>query len=427
MTVFWGLAALMVGVALWGLLPPLARRQAAAIDAPPDENAGNLTVLREQLAQIDAERAAGALDEAQHRRARDELERRVIDEERAVRPPTPPGPARATAWTVALAVPLIAVAGYLWLGAPAALKGAGDGALAGGRTPTPQEVEAMVDQLARRMQAEPGDPKGWAMLGRSYLALQRFDDAAAAYARAVALRPEDASLLADHADALAMAQGQDLSGEPTRLVERALQIDPAHLKALALAGSAAMSRKDFPAAIAYWQRALQQLPAGSELATAIEGSIAEAQALAGPGPGPARAAAASAAAVSSTPATPSGALAPPGAAATLGGRVSLAPALAARVQPGDTVFIVARAASGPRMPLAILRRTASDLPIAFTLDDSLAMSPQWRLSNVEQAVVSARVSRSGDATPRSGDLIGQGTTVRIGTTGLAIVIDAVQP
>lgn len=433
MIAFWLFAALMIGAALWLLVPPLARRPRAS--SVLDENAGNLVVLREQLAQIDVEHAGGALDEAQHRRARDELERRVIDEERTARQGAKPGPATGTAWALAVVLPLFAVAAYSWLGAPQAVlssrSAGGDAAAADRNTPSPQEVEAMVEKLAQRMRAEPGDPRGWAMLGRSYAALQRFDQASAAYAKAVALKPDDAQLLADYADALAMTQGQSLVGAPAQLIERALQADPANLKALALAGSAAMERKDYAAAVAYWQQALQKVPPGSELANAIEGSLKEAQA-AVPSklPADAKAPATGATVAQAAPTVPAAAAPAVSAAASatqVSGRVSLAPALAARVQPGDTVFIFARAADGPRMPLAIVRRNASEMPIAFSLDDSMAMSPGMKLSNFPMLVVAARISRSGDAMPRSGDLQGQSGPVRAGSAGLEIVIDSVQP
>lgn len=422
---FWVFAAVLAGLALWIIVPALTRSGSDA--AALDEGAGNLAVLREQLAQANADFAGGAIDAAQHALARRELERRVLEEEGAVERGARRGPARRTALALAVGLPLFAVALYGLLGQPAALLPQRPGASAAPNADgaSQQDVEAMVDKLARRMQAEPGDPKGWAMLARAYAALQRFDDASAAFAKAVALAPDDGQLLADYADALAMTQGQNLAGEPTALVERALKADPDNLKALALAGSAAMERKDFAAAVAYWQRALKRVQPGSELATAIERSLNDAQAAAAQAPAGTAAAQPAAAGAASSPgvAVASGA----SAAGIVSGRVRLAPALAARVQPGDTVFIFARAVDGPRMPLAIVRRTAADLPAAFTLDDAQAMSAETRLSKFAQVVVAARISRSGDAMPRSGDLQGQSGPVAVGSTGLDIVIDHVQP
>jgi len=445
-------AALLAGLALWFMLPPLLRSHSRVAPQDDDEAASNLSVLREQLAQADAELASGGIDAAQHRLARSELERRVLEEEVAAgNSIADRRPAAKTAWTLVVVLPVFAVATYVWLGQPAAISGSNSAQRTAGSGgpqdrpaagPSQQEVEAMVEKLAQRMQAEPGDPKGWAMLARSYAALQRFPEAVSAYAKAVALMPDDAPLLADYADALAVTQGQSAAGEPTRLIERALKADPNNLKALALAGSAAMERQEFATAVGYWKQALQKVPPGSELANAIEGSMNEAQEAAKAAPASALALPASETKVAQAPQAPQVAPAaplapkvpaPPAVAAAtasagkVSGRVTLAPALAARVQPGDTVFIFARAAEGPRMPLAILRQKASELPITFTLDDSTAMSPEMKLSKFANVVVSARISRSGDAMPRSGDLQGQSGPVKVGSAGLEIVIDSVQP
>ena len=410
-------AALLAALALRLLLAPLLRpgdrtAAGAAVDA---ERSGNLRVLREQLAQVDADLAAGALDAAQHGRARAEIERRVLEEEgpadAGAGGAAAPGQARRTAWAIGLVLPAAALAGYLWLGAPQAVRVAPQaGAPAAEHGPSAQEVDAMVQRLADRLAANPGDGEGWAMLARSYAALERFAQASEAYARATALLPADAALLADYADALAMKQGQSLAGEPTRLIERALAIDARNLKALALAASAAMERKDFPAAVAYWQQAMQQVPPGSEQALAIARSLAEAQA-----------------GLRSVPGAPAASAASQPVAASLRGEVRVSPALAARVRAGDTLFVYARAAEGSRVPLAILRRSAADLPMTFTLDDSHAMSPQARLSQADSVVVLARISRSGQATPASGDLQGQAGPVAPGSAALVVVIDTVLP
>ena len=201
-----------------------------------------------------------------------------------------------------------------------------------------------------------------------------------------------------------MLQGQRADGEPTRLIEQALALDPNNLKALALAGTAALERKDAAAALRYWTRARELAPQGSDFAAGLDRSLEVARG-----------------------GSPSVAQVPPAAAASVQGVVSLAPALAARVEPGDTVFIYARAAKGPRMPLAIIKRKASELPMAFTLDDSTAMSSDSKLSGTAQLIIMARVSRSGQAMPQSGDMMGQLGPVSPGATGLALTIDSVQP
>ncbi len=416
MTVFWILAAGLTVLALCLLLPALLRTRPDAV-VRTDASQANLTILRAQLAQLDAEHAAGSLDADQHRSARAEIARRVLDEEAVAAPPRRAGAARTTALSVGLAVPLFALVGYGFLGNRDALS-ARPAVAAPEAEVTPQQVTAMVESLAKRMQQRPDDPVGWTLLARAYGALQRFPEASQAYARAVDLSPKDAQLLADHADVLAMLQNRSVSGEPARLVAQALQIDPKNLKALALAGSAAFEQKDFALAITRWTLARQLAPADSEFAAGLDSSIAEARALAAGGV---------AVAPASAPSVPATATASTKSSAAVTGRVTLAPALAARVAPTDTVFIFARAADGPRMPLAILKRQVSDLPITFTLDDSQAMSPEMKLSKFASVVVGARISKSGQATPTAGDLTGQSKPLAAGGPAIELVIDSVQP
>ena len=400
MTIFLLVAAAMIAVAVACVLVPLlARRAGGGLAA----EAANLAVLRDQLAELDADVARGVLAQDNHQQARAELERRALDESKDES--VAMEPARASAWTAAVlaaGIPVGAVLFYLVVGTPAALLQRGEG-----HEITQERVEQMVAGLAARLEKAPDDPEGWRVLGRSYTVMGRYPEAARAYERATALVPGDAELLADYADALAMAQDRTMAGKPLELVNRALEIDPNQWKALALAGTAAFERKNYKQAIAYWERLRKALPAGSGMEDSVEASIAEARALAGAKSAP----------------RPKVAASPK----TVGGRVSLAPALAARAAPTDTVFIFARAASGPPMPLAVLRRTVRDLPLEFTLDDTMAMAPNLKLSDFPEVIVGARVSRSGSATPQSGDLRGQSKPVKVGTTGIAIIIDNAAP
>jgi cytochrome c-type biogenesis protein CcmH len=314
-----------------------------------------------------------------------------------------------------MTVPVLALALYGWVGNPQAIMGHG---MSESDSVSQAQIEAMVAQLAQRLENPPAgqapDPQAWEMLARSYASMQRFAQADRAYLRARDLAPGNAQLLADHADVLAVMQGQSAAGEPTRLIERALAIDPVNLKALALAGTAAFERKDAAAAVDYWTRAKALATPNSDFAAGLDRSleVARAELKGAPLPQP-----------SATPATAS----VPSAAKAIQGVVTLAPALAAKVAPGDTLFIFARAAEGPRMPLAILKRQASELPLKFTLDDSSAMSKEMTLSRAPQVTVQARISRSGNAIPQPGDLLGQVGPVAPGATGLTITIDSVQP
>ncbi len=339
--------------------------------------------------------------------------------------PTAARPSPTLVGIVAAAVVAVAVSGYLWKGSPdyARQASAVAGREAAKPTGTPTELEqiaAMVDQLAARMKERPGDAEGWTMLARSYTVLGRFAEAAPAYAKAIALQPSSPGLLADYADVLIAANDGRESAASNELIAHALALDAHHPKALALAGTAAYDRGDYAGAAAQWQRLAAALPPGSEVVQQVEASVAEARQKAGlapAAPGPAPAAQAGATAV--PPAGPS-----IGAGKSVSGTVSLAPGLAAQTAPGDTVFVFARA-PGSRMPLAVRRATVAELPLSFTLDDSMAMSPAARLSGAAEVVVGARVSKSGNAIPQPGDLAGEAAPVAPGASGIAVQIGTV--
>ncbi len=249
----------------------------------------------------------------------------------------------------------------------------------------PDKTADMAASLAARLAANPGDAEGWAMLARTYGALGRFGEAADAYARLAALLPDDAQVLADRADVLAMAR-RSFEGEPEKLVARALVLDPDNAKALAIAGNIAFERQDYAGASEKWQRLLAVAPESS-MARALADRIAEAGAKGKGAPPPAPQ--------------------PPAAAAArsvVSGRVELDPAVKDRVAPGETVFIFVRAAEGPHAPLAARRARVRDLPLDFAFTDADSLSPERKLSAVPAFVVVARISRSGDTAAGSDDI-----------------------
>ena len=401
MTLFVVLGTLLVAGALLFVVPPLVRRTA---QPGASREAVNAAVYRDQLRELEADLQAGTLAPDQHDKARREIEARLAadlgtNEAQAKSPVS----ARGAALALGLAVPICALAVYLTVGNPRALTPQPEeGAAPHGMSA--QQFETMVGRLAARLKDNPEDAEGWMMLGRSYAVLGRFGDSSEAYAKAVARVPNDAQLLADYADSLAMAQGRTLSGEPEKLIKRALAVDPNNVKALVLAGTAAFDRNDRAGAIRYWERALGVLPAASEMAQRVRASIAEAGGSAGK-------------TQVARPAQAQG-------SARISGIVKLDPRLAGKVGPDDTVFIFARATEGPRMPLAILRRQGRDLPVQFTLDDSMAMAPQMKLSAFPSVVVGARVSKTANANASPGDLQGLSPAVKVGATDVAVTIDS---
>jgi cytochrome c-type biogenesis protein CcmH len=222
--------------------------------------------LSEQLQRLRAAHASGALAEADYSQARAPLERQLVD--LLIAEPLPAAPRRLRPWLGAGlgGVLLLAVAagGTWWTRTPAPMVAA-PAAAASAAAPGQEQIVAMVEGLAARLKQQPDDAAGWAMLGRSYMALNRPADALAAYRAALKLKPKDAGALADVADLLALTQGSQLDGEPTRLIEQALAIDPDHLKALALAGAAAYNRGDFKAAVRHWDRVVSIGPADNPM------------------------------------------------------------------------------------------------------------------------------------------------------------------
>lgn len=424
MPLFWTLAALLVAATLATLLWPLLRRATRA-DAP-DADLATLTVFRDQKRALDAEQAAGTIDAIEYDAALAQLTRRVAEESSDVLPKAASSQ-QPRAWPVALIlatlIPVAALLLYQRLGNPGATAVA---AVAAGHEVTEQQVAAMVDGLAQRLKQRPDDANGWVLLAHSYQALDRFPEAADAYAHAAALIKDDANLLADYADALAMAQGRKLAGQPAALIERALAIDPRQKKALALAATVALEARDLPTSLVYWRRLAAELTPGSEEAQQVAGFIADISAQSLTKFADAKAAQRPVASPSTT--NPAPATAPVQTrAGAVSGRVDLAPAFAAKVAFSDTVFIFARAAEGSRMPLAILRIPARELPKDFRLDDSMSMAPGVKLSDSPAVVVEARISKSGGALPQPGDLFGRTAPVKPGTADLRIVIDQVVP
>ena len=436
MLLFWSIATLLVALTLGMLLWPLLRARQVAV--APDDDTAAIAVYRDQKRALDAECAAGAITTAERDAALAELARRISEDVVATGQAPAPSPASAAgtaapapkrAWALALVlvllVPAAAFTLYQRLGTPVAATAADGGT---GHEMSERQIAAMVESLAQRLKQHPDDANGWVLLAHSYQALERFTEAADAYARADALIPNNASLLADYADTLAMAQGRKLEGAPAVLIQRALAIDPKHKKALALAGTVTLETHDLDASIAYWRRLAAELPVGSDEARQVADVIAEVDAAKREGKGssvaPSERAAATAppASVPSAPRVGTGATGP-----AIAGRVDLNAALASKVALNDTVFIFARAAEGPRMPLAVLRIPAKELPRDFSLDDSMSMAPGVKLSATPSVIVEARISKSGNALPQPGDLFGRSAPLKPGATGVRITIDQVVP
>ena len=439
MTIFILASLAMAAIALAILTRPYWQRPASpASETLPTAPATGTAALREQIRQLDALHADGVLGAEAHASARAALEKKLAELVTAAPQAAAQAPAHAPVAVQAPRAPLrmlatfgvffaaVAVGGYLLLGDPAAVGGKPEATAQGpngGEGGTaheigPEQIAAMAERLAARLEKQPDDGEGWSMLARSYAVTGQHAKAVPAFRKAAALLKDDPVLLADFADALAMTQDRSIAGEPLKLVQKALEIDPANVKALSLAGTEAFVRKDYKAALKYWEKLKDVAPPDSVFVQQVQGGIDEARALAGLPPAPAAAPAAA-----PTAAAPGASPMDQALGKSISGTVTLSAALAGKASPTDTVFVFARAVEGSRMPLAILRHQVKDLPIKFTLDDSLAMSPAMKLSAFPQVIVGARISKDGQAVPQPGDLQGLSPAVTVGSADIRIEIN----
>ncbi len=404
MIAFWIFAAVMILAALGLIVPPLLGRGRASGETRRELN---VAIHRERLAELEADLAEGALSREQYEQTRAELERDLLEDTADAGTGGTRGElgtaGRAVAVVVGIAVPVVAVGIYWGLGSRELLSGIP----AQAQQDTQMSVEQMVAGLAQRLQRNPDDGEGWRMLGRSYRVMERFPQAAEAYARAYTILGDEPDLLVEYAEALSLTREGRLLEEPERLIARALERAPRNPKALWLSGVAAYQGARPEQALARWRSLLEVLAPESDNSRLVQGMIARVEAeMAGTAPPP---------------------VAPPAAAASGAAvivRVEIAESLRSKVRPEDTVYVFARAPSGPPAPLAVRRMRAGDLPAVVTLDDSLAMVPSRRVSMFESVLVGARVSKSGGATAQTGDLQGSLPAVPVGGEGPArLLID----
>jgi len=414
MMVFWLVAVLLIAVALLFLLPPLIQKLRGDSDEDVfDRNELNAAIFKDQVTELERDVSAGIVSQEQFETARHDLERSFLqdantDETSAPVSQTDRVVGRSAAVVITVLVPILAVSIYNMLGSGKTglhPEDARPQVQAEGHEGT---LEEQVRKLQDHLQQNPDDAEGWGMLARSYYFLKQYGAAAETFARVSALQQDsNAELLADYADALAMANGRNMAGRPYELVKKALEIEPRLQKALWLAGTATYQAENFEDTLGYWKRLLEIFPKGSENYLQMQKNIAEIQQKLGlPVDAEIQTVAVDGASIS--------------------GVVRLDESLMLDASIDDILFVYARAADGPRMPLAIVRKTVKDLPLEFTLDDSMAMNPAMKLSNFQQVVVGARISKSGNAIPQPGDLqvVSQPMGVD-GAQGLELVINEV--
>ncbi|MBI1284924.1 MAG: c-type cytochrome biogenesis protein CcmI [Thiobacillus sp.] len=421
-SLFWGSAVVCVLIALAFVLPTLLRTRARTTQAARRDV--NIAVYRDQLKEMDADRANGLLSEAQYEAAKLELEARLADD--ALVADDNPEPARASSRRLGFALgtllPAAAFGMYFWLGNPASLiavadanAGAAQSDAAG--SAAQHDFMKLIEKVEEKTRTSPEDGEAWSMLAKSYAVVERWPEALQAYEKANQLLPQDASVMSGYAEAIAINNNRVLTGRPMELVQKALEINPDDMKGLELSGIYAFQEKNFAQASYFFKKLHKLMPPESAYAQDILAAQQEAERLmksglsglddlSNPPPAEEKAAAVTA-------------------GAAIKGSIDIAPTLKSKIAASDVLFLFARAGQGGP-PVAAIRAGAGKFPLEFELNDSMAMNPANTLSQQKQVMLVARVSKSGNPMGQAGDLEGTVTAVKVGASGVKVVIDQVK-
>lgn len=412
-TAFWIAAAVSVAVALAFVLPPLLRRRETASKAARRDI--NIAVYRDQLHEMEADLANGLLTEEQFQSGKLELEARLAEDALAKADQTMSAKgSRRLGWSLAASLPAAAFGLYFWLGNPASLTAIAEAQANPAAAQGGHDIMKLIQQVEEKTRAEPNNAEAWTILAKTYAAVDHWPEALKAYEKAHQLKPDVPAVMTGYAEALAIANNRVLKGKPMELVMQALEKDPADTKGLELAAINAFQERNFAQAAFYFKHLLKVVPPESPYGQDIEAAYQEAKRLSEGGltgmdnladQGQADQAAA--------------------AGPTIQGQLDIAPALKAQVSPQDVVFLFARAGEGGP-PVAAIRASAGQFPLAFELSDAMAMNPDNKLSKYKTVDLTARVAKSGDVKGAAGDLEGSLKAVKVGSQGARLVIDTVR-
>jgi len=403
---FWVFTLGLALLALVFVLPPLLRSR--SVSSLQQRRQINIDVYRDQLRDLEAEYAQGAFDKNQFDAAKLELENRLAED--ALSDEDQPifnKGGKKLGIALGVAIPLLAFGIYFLIGNPWAINEAVPAVASGQHG----DFSAMLDKVRQKTEENPNDGEAWLMLAKTHSVMEQWPDANKAYAKAVQLQPKNATALAGYAESLAILNGRVLQGQPAELIRQALAINPKEPKALELAGIGAFQENNFAQAAYYWKQLLNQLPPDSPYAMDIAVAMKEAKERAETAFGkPLDKVLGSDKVV----------------VQTINGKVEISPKLKDKVPANATIFLFAKPLEG-RMPVAAIRSEASKLPLVFELNDTMAMNPEMRLSTLKEVTLTARISMSGEAMAKSGDLEGTLTPVKVGAKDIKLVIDTVKP
>ena len=358
----------------------------------------NAAIYREELDKLAAEQVAGTINAQEYEMSHVEMRQRLFQDTNEEDDKAVMGSTKKVVIGVCAFIVLLSSGLYFSLGDVVRIAQQGD------QKPMSQVgVEKMVADFALKMEKDPDNLQGWAMLGRSYRILGRNEDAAKAYGRAGSFINNDPELLAEYADTLVANANGNFSGKPLQLINQALKLDPKNLLALWLSGTASFASGNYKVAVQTWEKLAQQLPPGSEEARAIESSIGEARSKGG-------LVGTNTAVVSSK---------------GVSGKIEIVAGLKSKVNPGDIVLVIARPL-GERMPVAVLKAPATEFPMSFALTDALAMNPSAPISKLSEVSIEVRISKTGMARAEAGDLISAVQTVKVGSNQVKLLVDQVR-
>ncbi len=356
----------------------------------------NAAIYREELDKLELEHSSGSINSADYELAHAEMRQRLFQDTNEEDDRSVMGSSKITVISLCVFITILSAGFYFSLGDATRI------AEKNTQQPMTQDgVEKMITVFAAKMEQDPTNLQGWAMLARSYRILGRNQEAAKAYERSGNFIDSDPQLLADYADVLASNANGSFAGKPLKLINQALKLDPNNLLALWLSGTASYAAGNYKAAVQTWEKLAQQLPPGTEDARSIEASIAEARAKGG--------------LTSQANVSTKG----------ISGKIEIAADIKSKVKSGDIVLVIARK-PGERMPVAVLKTSVSEFPMSFSLTDALAMNPSSPLSQLAEAAIEVRISKTGMAMPEAGDLISTPQTVKVGADNIRLVIDQVR-
>lgn len=418
-TLFWAAAAASVAVALAFVLPSLLRKKEVAAKAARRDV--NIAVYRDQMKEMETDLANGMLSEEQFQAGKLELEIRLAEDALAKEDAAMAHVvSRRLGFALAGVLPVAAFGLYFWLGNPAALTAMADAqsnpAMAG--APSERDIMKMMQQMEDQAKANPDDGEAWEALAKTYAVVERWPEALQAYEKAFKLLPAKPSVMTGYAEALAITRNRVLQGRPMELVMMALKADPDDRKGLELAGINAYQKENFVQAVHYLTRLHRLLSPESPYAQDILSVLKEAEHLA-------QAATGGLDNLANTPPAADSKISA-GQRVSIDGSIDIAPALKSRLGSKDTIFLFARPGESGA-PTAAIRVTVSTFPFEFSLDDSMAMIPGNVLSQHKEVVLVARISPSGNPMAQPGDFEGRVSGVKVGATGVKLVIDRVLP